>query len=74
MHYRWNFDQDNLDFLLFHFQTIFQGEDAEQLALVRRRDADSTHGLQGLVQVACRALVRRIESERVAVLQVGILC
>jgi glutathione S-transferase len=35
MHYRWNFDQDNLDFLLFHFQTIFQEEDAEQLALER---------------------------------------
>lgn len=35
MHYRWNFDQDNLDFLLFHFQTIFIEEDAEQLALER---------------------------------------
>ena len=32
MHYRWNFDQDNEDFLLFHFQTIFLEEDAEQLA------------------------------------------
>lgn len=35
MHYRWNFDQDNLDFLLFHFQTIFLEEDAERLALER---------------------------------------
>ncbi|MGB1537569.1 MAG: glutathione S-transferase N-terminal domain-containing protein [Pseudomonadales bacterium] len=35
MHYRWNFDQDNIDFLLFHFQTIFIEEDSEQLALER---------------------------------------
>ena len=32
MHYRWNFDKDNEEFLLFHFQTIFQEEDAEQAA------------------------------------------
>lgn len=32
MHYRWNFDQDNEEFLLFHFQTIFAEEDAEQAA------------------------------------------
>ena len=35
MHYRWNFDQDNEDFLLFHFQTIFAEEDAEQAARER---------------------------------------
>ncbi len=38
MHYRWNFDQDNLDFLLFHFQSIFLEEDAEQLARERMAD------------------------------------
>ena len=32
MHYRWNFEQDNEDFLLFHFQTIFAEEDSEQAA------------------------------------------
>ncbi|MEM7016683.1 MAG: glutathione S-transferase N-terminal domain-containing protein [Pseudomonadota bacterium] len=32
MHYRWNFDQDNGEFLLFHFQTIFAEEGAEQAA------------------------------------------
>jgi glutathione S-transferase len=35
MHYRWNFDQDNLDFLLFHFQTIMRDENAEQAARER---------------------------------------
>jgi len=35
MHYRWNFDQENLDFLLFHFQSIFLEQDAEQLARER---------------------------------------
>lgn len=35
MHYRWNFDQDNIDFLLFQFQAIFIEEDSEQLALER---------------------------------------
>ena len=35
MHYRWNFDEDNLDFLLFHFQTIFLEEDAKQQVLER---------------------------------------
>ena len=32
MHYRWNFDNDNDDFMQFHFQTIFSGEDVEQAA------------------------------------------
>ena len=35
MHYRWNFDQDNEEFLLFHFQTIFAEADAEQAARER---------------------------------------
>lgn len=35
MHYRWNFDQDNKDFLQFHFQTIYSGDDAEQAARER---------------------------------------
>lgn len=32
MHYRWNFDNDNEEFMMFHFQTIFTGDDAEQAA------------------------------------------
>lgn len=32
MHYRWNFDEENEEFLLFHFQTIFAEDDAEQAA------------------------------------------
>jgi glutathione S-transferase len=35
MHYRWNFDQDNEDFLLFHFQTIFNEENSRQAAIDR---------------------------------------
>ena len=35
MHYRWNFDQENEDFLLFHFKTIFMEEDAELIARER---------------------------------------
>ncbi len=39
MYYRWNFDQDNLEFLRFHFQTIY-AENAvaaadERMALIR---------------------------------------
>ncbi|MGI9294140.1 MAG: glutathione S-transferase N-terminal domain-containing protein [Pseudomonadales bacterium] len=37
MHYRWNFDHDNKDFLLFHFQTIFMEEDPEQAAKDRMK-------------------------------------
>lgn len=33
MHYRWIFDQGNADFLLFHFQTLFNAEDSGQAAL-----------------------------------------
>lgn len=33
MHYRWIFDQGNADFLLFHFQTLFNVEDSGQAAL-----------------------------------------
>ena len=32
MHYRWNFDQDNNEFLRFHFQTIIVENDAAQAA------------------------------------------
>lgn len=35
MHYRWNFDQDNKDFLQFHFKTIFLEEDPAQAAQER---------------------------------------
>lgn len=35
MHYRWNFDQDNQDFLIFHFGTIFDVEDKEKAAQER---------------------------------------
>ena len=35
MHYRWNFDRENEEFLLFHFQTIFAEENSEQLARER---------------------------------------
>jgi glutathione S-transferase len=35
MHYRWNFDQDNDEFLKFHFGTIYEGENAEQAAIER---------------------------------------
>lgn len=35
MHYRWNFDQDNKDFLQFHFETIFMEEDPAQAARER---------------------------------------
>lgn len=35
MHYRWNFDLDNEEFLVFHFQTIFAEADAEQAARER---------------------------------------
>lgn len=35
MHYRWNFDQDNEDFLLFHFQTIFNVENSKEAAIER---------------------------------------
>lgn len=35
MHYRWNFDQDNKDFLQFHFQTIYSGDNAAQAARER---------------------------------------
>ena len=36
MHYRWNFDQDQQDFLRFHFQTIYQ-EDAVNAAADRMK-------------------------------------
>lgn len=32
MHYRWNFDQENQDFLKFHFQTIMREENRDQAA------------------------------------------
>ena len=35
MHYRWNFDQDNKDFLQFHFQTIYAGDNAAEAARER---------------------------------------
>ncbi|MCY3640385.1 MAG: glutathione S-transferase N-terminal domain-containing protein [Gammaproteobacteria bacterium] len=35
MHYRWNFDQDNDEFLRFHFQTIYSGDDVNQAAAER---------------------------------------
>ena len=35
MHYRWNFDDDNEEFLMFHFQTIYNGENVEQAARER---------------------------------------
>ncbi len=30
MHYRWNFDQENQDFLRFHFGTIFDVDDPDR--------------------------------------------
>ena len=35
MHYRWNFDQDNDEFLRFHFRTIYSGDDADRAAAER---------------------------------------
>lgn len=35
MHYRWNFDQDNDEFLKFHFSTIYDGENTELQAIER---------------------------------------
>ena len=35
MHYRWNFDQDNDEFLQFHFRTIYSGDDVEKAAAER---------------------------------------
>ena len=35
MHYRWNFDQENQDFLRFHFGTIFDVDDPDQAAKER---------------------------------------
>ena len=41
MHYRWNFDQDNRDFLIFHFSTIYMDADdpvhqaEERMAFIR---------------------------------------
>ena len=37
MHYRWNFDQDNDEFLRFHFGTIFAEGDSDEAALERMR-------------------------------------
>ena len=37
MHYRWNFDQDNDEFLRFHFRTIYSGDDADRAAAERMR-------------------------------------
>ena len=35
MHYRWNFDQNNDEFLRFHFRTIYSGDDVDRAAAER---------------------------------------